>query len=980
MRYRAGRLGLLALPFGLDNGHGYCPCPMSTGPASSGSRPRSRRPSKAAIQRAAAEFAEQWQHAESEQAEQQSFWNALFRLFGVERWHVGIYEQQAERRSTGRKGRIDLLVPGQMAVEHKSRGADLDQAMSQLEDYLHGLKPVDQPWLLLACDFARFRWRNLVSGEAGEFSLAELPKAENLRLFWWIAGGETPQEIGLAEIDVNLKATELLAQLHDELRTSGYPDHEMREWLTRILFCLFADDTDIWEPKLFENLVESRTHEDGSDLGWRIHEFFKILNTPVDDRTERVVFDPDLSAFAYVNGDLFESDLPIPTCTEAARDALLQACRFNWKKVSPAIFGSLFQNVMEPAERRKLGAHYTTEENILRTIGPLFLDGLRDELAGATTRPALDRLHDKIAGLTFLDPACGCGNFLVIAYRELRRLELEILRKRGEVGRAGQRHQAGQLTTDLELLCRVTVDQFYGIEIEEFPALIARTALYLMDHLANLEVSAEFGETYARFPIESSPHIQVANALRIDWGDLLPAEEADFVFGNPPFSGLSMAGQDATMKEDKEIAFAGLRHSDTRTGRLDYVAAWYAKAIPYMLAGHSATAFVSTNSLVQGEQARSMGPILQANDIEIIFAHKPFKWTSEAKGPAQVHVVIIGMAPSQFVNARPRLFMHGDPSSQVERERERDPKRVNWYLVDGPPVYPAKHRQPLLAAIPGRPVQGSKPVDNGNLIVEADAYAAVAADPIAVKYLRPFRQAQQLLYSQERWCLWLEGAPPGDIVDSPVLQERLRAVAAFRRRSRTKAFRDAATTPGLFVQRRQPTVRYLAIPETSSENRHCVPMTYFEPEVIGGNALLLLPDPPPWLFGILQSSMWMAWVRAVAGRLGTGLRISPDLTYSAFPWPDLTEQREERIAAAAQGVLAAREQYPNSSLADLYDPLAMPVELTEAHRKLDKVVDAAYGRHRHSGDETRLPVLLRRYTELTGGDLTLFDNDPEAID
>jgi len=753
----------------------------------------------------------------------------------------------------------------------------------------------------------------------------------------------------------------------------------MQEWLTRILFCLFADDTDIWERRLFEDFIEFRTQEDGSDLGQQIGYIFQLLNTPDELRSPNIAMYHDVAGFTYVGGDIFERRLTIPTCNEEARHALLKACRFNWAKVSPAIFGSLFQNVMAPAERRKLGAHYTTEENILRTIGPLFLDGLQDELARAMTRPALDRLHDKIANLKFLDPACGCGNFLIIAYRELRRLELEILRKQSEVGRAGQRRQTGQRAASLEFLCKVTVDQFYGIEIETFPALIARTALYMMDHLANLEISTEFGETYARFPIESSPHIHVGNALRIDWNDLLPVEEADYVLGNPPFSGHAMAGQNQRRKQDKEIAFAELRHSGSRIGRLDYVAAWYAKAIPYMLAGHSTTAFVSSNSLVQGEQARTMGPILRANGIGICFAHQTFKWTSDAKGSAAVHVVIIGLAPARQFSSRAALFVYDDVNGQPTKQR---PKQISWYLADVPPVYPAKHSKPLLPGIPGPPRKGSQPTDNGNLIIDKLEYKAALNDPEAKKYLRRFRQARDFLHNEKRWCLWLENVEPRDVSNainnSLFLRERFEAVKAFRDKSPTPSVRNAAASSHLFTQRRQPTKKYLAIPETSSEERQYVPMDYVPYSHIGGNALLMLPGAPKWLFGILQSSMWMAWIRTVGGRLESRIRIAPDIAYCAFPWPELTHSRRTRIEKAAAGVLSSRKRFATASLADLYEPLAMPPELSRAHQLLDRAVDAAYGRHKHTGDETRLPVLLRRYVELTGGDLTLFDDVPET--
>ena len=554
----------------------------------------------------------------------------------------------------------------------------------------------------------------------------------------------------------------------------------------------------------------------------------------------------------------------------------------------------------------------------------------------------------------------------MVTYREIRRLEAEAVRR--SAARSGE--TTGQRAVALELLCKVTVDQFYGIEIEEFPALIARTALYLADHLANQEVSAEFGEHYVRFPIPAAPHILIGNALRVEWNDVLPAKEADYVFGNPPFSGHARMGRDSRKKEDRAIAFAGVSHNERRVGRLDYVAAWYAKAIPFMLEGSSQVAFVSTNSLVQGEQARTMGPILDLNKIEVAFAHQTFAWTSEATGTARVHVVIIGIAPRGRTRTARQLYeypdTHGEPQKRLVR-------RINWYLTDGPSVYPAKHKTPLVKFVPAPPRQGSKPVDEGGLLVKPDQYQQVASDPVAALYLRPFKQARELLYDTERWCIWLDNANPTHIMSSAVLKQRIKGVRQYRQRSKTKAFRDAAATPSIFVQRRQPSSRYLAIPEVSSENRPYIPAAYLDANVIAGNKLLTLTDAPLWVFGVLQSAMWMAWVRTICGRLESRFSLSPDMAYSAFPWPEPNPRQQERIENAAQQVLDVRKAKASNTLAELYDPLAMPHELVEAHRNLDRAVDAAYGRHHHKGDGTRLPVLLRRYIELTDGDPTLFD-------
>ncbi len=900
---------------------------------------------KAEIRRRAMAFSKEWENASSEQSDRQPFWDAFYAIFGLSRRHVAVYEQAAIRASTGGHGWIDMLQPGEMGVEHKSRGEKLDAAMDQLEDYLGRLKSADVPWLLIACDFARFKWKNLETEESGEFTLKDL--ADNLELFWWIAGGDTPQEAGLPEVEVNLQATELLAVLHDELRASGYPDHDMREWLTRILFCLFADDTEVWDRKLFETFIESRTRADGSDLGPQVNYVFQILDTPDSDRSPNL--DEELAGLAYVNGDLFKRDLRTPACNESVRDALRRACRYNWGKVSPAIFGSLFQNVMQPAERRQLGGHYTTEANILRTIRPLFLDELEDELERANTRPALDRLHDKIATYRFLDPACGCGNFLVIAYRELRRLELEILRKRLTVGRAGQRQKALQLEASLDFLCRVTVDHFYGIEIEEFPALIARTALYLTDHLANREVSAEFGQHFVRFPIPASPHIAIGNALRMDWNELLPAEKANYVFGNPPFVGISL-------RTDEQTAELQEVWGDDYHGTLDYVTAWFRLASEYLTLPHQAFAFVSTNSILQGEQiAPFWGPIRDAG-FAVSFAHRTFAWTSEARGRAHVHVVILGVRPAESVQSC-RLFTYDDINGEPDESR---PAMLNAYLVSGPDELVEGRSAPLAVFLP--PVRyGNKPTDDGNFIVTVEEIDDVRSDPIARKYLRPFPGARELLHNLDRWCLWLADAPPEDVLNSPILRERVRNVREFRSRSTAASTREAANTPTLFRQIAQPSTRFLCIPQHVSERRSYFPVLSYEPDVVASNA------------------NFIAWFRLVGGRLESRLRFNKLLVYNTFPAPTTTSDVRERIINAAGEVLAARSVFPDSNLATLYDPDGMPPAIARAHRRLDAAVDKAFApRRRRAFDSVvaRQEFLFARYLAMTKGmDMSLFDED-----
>jgi hypothetical protein len=909
--------------------------------------------SKNLIRERAARFVNVWEGVTSEQAEKQTFWNEFLAVFGIERRQVAAFEQLAQRASTGNVGWIDLLYPGQMAVEHKSSGKNLDEAMGQLLDYVPSLHKSEFPWLLVVCDFEHFVWQNLDTEQKGEFTLAELP--DNLHLFWWMAGHGTPQFAFENEEEANLHATALMAKLHDGLLASGYDPHALREWLTRILFCLFADDTEVWDRAAFHTYVARNTRFDGADLGPALALLFQVLNTPPERRP--TTLDEDVAAFTYINGDLFEATLQIPACNESLRTELLDACRFDWSIISPAIFGSMFQNVMAPAERRQLGAHYTTEENILKTIRPLFLNDLEAELSSASTTPKLNDFHDKLATLRFMDPACGCGNFLVIAYREIRRLETEALRKlaKKEVGKK----RGGQRVIGLNMLCKVTVDQFYGIEIDEWPARIARTALYLIDHIANRDVSAEFGEHFVRFPIPAAPHIRIDNALRIRWEDVLPADQTPFVFGNPPFVGMYLMNDE--QNEDNAIVFETQGLEVARSGRLDYVACWYAKAIEYAGSRSIRFAFVSTNSLTQGEQARSLGPFLLDHGISIDFAHRTFAWSSEARGTAHVHVVIVGFSKGGQSRQK-HLFEYPDLKGEPI---ERRVSNINFYLADAPDVAVAKHTQPFIP-LPLM-TKGSQPTDDGNLIVEPEDYDQVMADPHAAKYVRRLVGAKDMIHRTERWCLWLVDADPADIHSSPILRHRLDAVATWRRTvSRTASVQAQAATPGLFTQIRQPKHPYLCIPRHSSWQRRIIPMTMFAPNDIAHDSTLTLDDPPLWLFGVLQSGMFTAWVQNICGRLKSDIRVEPDIAYNAFPFIPELPQRADRIEPAAQKVLDARAAFPTSSLAALYDPLATPPALSKAHDALDTAVDSVFApRRRFTGEAERLAVLLEHYQRLT---------------
>ena len=904
---------------------------------------------KVELRRRALEFSKRWEGKHSEKSEAQRFWMDFFSIFGLNERDLGTFEALAKRLSTGGDGYIDYLSPGELAVEHKSSGEDLGAAMKQLFDYLTSLSSEVKPRLLVACDFGHFYWYDIVTQDEGRFDLEDL--SQNLDVFWWLAGHRRADDPVADETELNLKATELMAKVHDAVLATGYDPHHLREWLTRILFCLFADDSEVWDRRGFENYLHLYSSPDGTDLGPRLALLFQVLNTPTEARPAGL--DDDLAAFTYINGDLFSDTppLPMPICNAEIRTNLLAACRFDWSGISPAIFGSMFQNVMTASERRELGAHYTTEENILRTIKPLFLDDLVEELDAARSLPALQRLHDKLASLRFLDPACGCGNFLVVAYRELRQIETEILRRIAE-----KQGSTGQGAMDIALLCKVTVGQFYGIELEEFPARIARTALYLMDHQENRKVSHEFGRYFARFPIPTSPHITMGNALRLDWNYQLAADECSFIMGNPPFIGSRMASPE--QKEDQEEVWAG----NKLQGKLDYVTNWYKMAAEYMGDRPIKTAFVSTNSISQGEQPAVLWSELWSHGMGIDFAYGTFAWTSEAKGKAAVHVVIVGFSSMPKPRTRPLWTFATPKSDPVLTEA----KNISPYLADGPDVVVTSQQQPLVSGIPPM-FFGSMPRDEGWLsnISPEEAADIRQSDPIAAAYLRELIGADELIKGGERWCLWLLGASPSDITSSPVLQQRLGEVRRFRQASKAATTRAAANTPGLFVQLAQPSTRYLAVPGVSSEARRCVPMAFYEADVIASNALLTIPGATDELFGYLNSSMFMAWNRTISGRLESRIRISQEITYNNFPFPQLADAARKKVSDAAIAVLEARAAHPESSLADLYNPVAMPPNLVKAHDELDAMVESVFApRRKFATDADRLAVLLENYQKL----------------
>jgi MmeI, DNA-methyltransferase domain/MmeI, target recognition domain/MmeI, N-terminal domain/MmeI, C-terminal domain/MmeI, helicase spacer domain len=906
------------------------------------------------IRNRAHEFSKRWEGESSERAEAQSFWNDFFSVFGIERKRVAVFEKQVEITRAGhtlKHGRIDAFWKGVLLIEHKSLGQDLSRAFAQAADYFEGLPERDLPRYILVSDFARFRLYDLEENTETEFKLSDLHK--HIKHFAFIAGYRT-QAIA-PQNPVNIKAAERMGKLHDTLKAAGYEGHALEVLLVRLLFCLFAEDTGIFQPaSAFRTWIEERTAPDGSDLGAQLALLFQTLNRPVELRTKTL--DEQIAGFPYVNGKLFEEVLPIASFDAAMRDALLDCCALDWSAISPAIFGALFQSIMYAEARRNLGAHYTSEENILKLIQPLFLDDLHVEFRRIKgNKNKLFEFHKKLRMLTFFDPACGCGNFLIIAYRELRKLELEVLRAAHE--------GPGSRLLDIHHELSVDVDQFYGIELEEFPAQIAQVALWLMDHQMNVRVSEEFGMYFARIPLRTSPHIIHGNALGLDWNHLLPALRASYVFGNPPFVGAMLMHD--SQREDMARVFYDVKGY----GILDYVAAWYLKAARYMVSATPApagiesikTAFVSTNSITQGEQVGILWrELLNKYHIKIHFAHRTFKWSNEASGVAAVHCVIIGFAPFDVKDKR--IWDYETPDSVAHELKARN---INPYLVDAPDLLLSNRSDPI-CSVPAMRF-GSMPRDGGNLIfTDAESKEFIQKEPAAKKWLRPYTGAQEFLNGNMRWCLWLVDAPPSELRNLPQTLARIDAVRKYRLASKAGTTRKFAETPTLFCQIAQPQSDYLLVPRVSSERRKYIPIGFVTQSVIANDQVLTITGATLFHFGVLCSEMHNAWMRYTCGRLESRFRYSKDIVYNNFPWPsEPTGKQRTAVEIAAQAVLDARAQFPQSSFADLYDPLTMPPALVKAHQVLDRAVDACYRRAAFNNDAQRVELLFEQYRELT---------------
>lgn len=890
-------------------------------------------------------FVHEWKGEEHERAEAQTFWNEFFEVFGISRRRVASFDKPAIKLD-GETGFIDLFWKGKLVVEHKSMGKDLDKAYSQALGYFDQLLEEELPKYVIVSDFSKFRIYDLDKDTHEEFELEKLPN--KLHLFDFIPEHRRV-EYGI-EDPVNIKAAEEMGRLHDALEKNGYVGHDLEILLVRIVFCLFADDTEIFNRNTFTFLIDRKTNVDGTDVGTRLIELFEVLNTPEERRQKYL--DEDLRVFPYIDGNLFEERLAIPSFDSETRQALLDCCHFDWSPVSPAIFGSMFQSVMDQKERHNLGTHYTSETNIMKTINGLFLDELNDEFEShKNNKTYLKDLLSKIGKIKILDPACGCGNFLIIAYRELRRLQIKIRKQiRKLEGSSSQRVlDIKYFEEDLD------VDSVYGIEILEFPARIAQVGLWLIDHLINMELSKEFGLYYKRLPLIKTAKIVIGNALLIDWNSVIPQDSVTYILGNPPF--VSKQDRSSTQQEDMDLVCKNI----DGYGLLDYVSCWYIKAADYIRRSSIQVAFVSTNAITHGEQVGVLWSyLIKTRKVKINFAHRTFRWFNDARGKAHVFVVIIGFALIE--KSLKFIFDYERPDSVPVKIKA---KRINPYLVDFEDVFLFNRRKPICDVL--EISFGSMPNDDGNFIfTDEEMKDFIKNEPNAKKFIYPLISAREFLHGEKRWCLWLKDANPNEIRKLPLVEERIRKVREYRKASKRPGTIKLADQPYLFGEIRQPDSDYIFIPLTTSETRKYIPIDFITKDNIVNNTCSVIASSDLFYFGMLMSSMHMVWVNSVCGRLEGRYRYSNNLVYNNFPWPEnIDKKQKELIKKSSKEVLDCRQKYSSSSLADLYDPLAMPKDLLNAHKKLDQMVERAYGVKKSNLDLEKLLLLFDLYSKYT---------------
>lgn len=907
---------------------------------------------------AAKEFAADWKGRGDEKQETQSFWMALLqKVFGVT--EPDKYIEFEVRVKLSHTSFIDGFIKStRVLIEQKGQDIDLRKGYKQSDGSMltpyqqarryAGYLPHDQnPRWIIVCNFQEFHIHDMNRpNDAPEIVLLSDLDKEYSRLNFIV---DTGDENIKREMEISMQAGELVGKLYDAFMKQYIdPTNErtlksLNMLCVRLVFCLYAEDAGIFgKNNMFHDFLRNRGMQKGRKA---LRELFRILDQKPEDRDPYLAEDdPDLAAFPYVNGGLFsDEDIEIPPFNEEIYNLLLTRASedFNWSDISPTIFGAVFESTLNPDTRRKGGMHYTSIENIHKVIDPLFLDDLRAELNEIrqisvikTREKRLLAFQEKIASLQFLDPACGSGNFLTETYLSLRKLENEVL----------SILFGGQIMIGVAIdPIKVSIGQFYGIEINDFAATVAKTALWIAESQM-MKLTEDIVHMNLDFlPLKSYVNIVEGNALRVDWENVVPKDELSYIMGNPPFVGFSM--MNAAQKEDMQLIFSDIKN-------LDYVAAWYKKASDFIQGTRIACGLVATNSIVQGETVARLWPLL---NIRINYAHRTFRWDSEAKQKAHVHCVIIGFACYDKEN---KIIYHNGRDQRVSN--------INAYLYDAPDVLVASRNKPL-CKIPAM-VYGNKPADGGYLIIEDEDYADfIKHDPKSIQYIHPLLGATEFLHNKKRWCLWLVGANPSELKQCPKVLERIKGCKETRENSIAAGIRKFAATPTLFAQITQPAgVDYIIVPRHSSETRRYVPFGFVSSNVIVNDAVQIIPNATVYDFGVLESNVHMAWMRVVCGRIKSDYRYSKDIVYNNFPWPTPTDAQKAKIEQTAQAILDARALYPDCSLADLYDEVTMPPKLRKAHQLNDKAVMEAYGMSvRDTTEASCVAELMRRYQELT---------------
>ena len=916
---------------------------------------------------AAKQFAADWQGKGYEKGHSQTFWLSLLqKVYGVEEPDKFItFEDQIMLDHTSF---IDGFIPStHVLIEQKSLGKELNKPIKQSDGSL--LSPFQQakryaaelpysqrPRWIVTCNFAEFYVYDMErpTGDPEVIKLCDLEK-EYYRLQFLVDTGDTNIK---KEMEVSLQAGEIVGILYDAL-LKQYKDPEAEDTLkslnalcVRLVFCLYAEDAGIFGSKsMFHDYLRDIP---ASGIRKALVELFRILDQKPEQRDKYLADDnPALAAFPYVNGGLFsDENIEIPPFTEELKNLLLEKASgdFDWSVISPTIFGAVFESTLNPETRRSGGMHYTSIENIHKVIDPLFLDGLRSELeeikeiaVDKTRKARLDTFQSKLAGLTFLDPACGSGNFLTETYLSLRKLENEVLRCATD-----------QISMDLDGIIQVSIGQFYGIEINDFAVTVAKTALWIAESQMMKETEDVVHMSLDFLPLKSYANITEGNALRLDWESVVPKDKLNYIMGNPPFVGYSL--QSKGQKEDILSVYVDEKGKPYKTaGKIDYVSGWYFKAAQLMQGTDIRTAFVSTNSITQGEQVAGVWkPLYDRFGIHIDFAHRTFRWDSEASIKAHVHCVIVGFSPAP--NQAPKRI--------YTMERYQEAENINPYLLDAPNAFVDSRNKPI-CDVPLM-TTGNRPADGGHLIIEADEYDEfIAKEPNALPYIKRLVGAAEFINNKKRWCLWLVGISPAELRKMPLVLQRVEACKADRENAPDAGRRKLAERPTQFREINNPDT-FVVVPAVSSERRRYVPIGFLDKNTIATNLVITIPDAQLYHFGVLTSNVHMAWMRAVCGRLKSDYRYSKDVVYNNFPWPTLTDAQKAKIEQTAQAILDARALYPDCSLADLYDEVAMPPELRKAHQQNDRAVMQAYGFDVATTTETScVAELMRMYQKLT---------------